>query len=184
MHVRITTTVLSFALALGGTALHASAADSPCLDDAQKLCADVAPGEGRLQSCLDSKKDELSRACRMRIVQTKAELKRGEQACGDDAIRLCGDVEPGQGRVARCLVEHESELTPDCKAWTDQTRAAIDEAGDEIRGGMARLKSIHDACGADVEQFCADVPEGKGRRVKCLEDNASKLSDPCRAAVQ
>jgi hypothetical protein len=33
-----------------------------------------------------------------------------------DKERLCKDVKPGEGRIAACLKQHESELSPECKA--------------------------------------------------------------------
>lgn len=39
------------------------------------------------------------------------------------------------------------------------------------------------ACRADRERFCADVPLGGGRVLKCLEAHSSSLSDGCKQAL-
>jgi hypothetical protein len=39
------------------------------------------------------------------------------------------------------------------------------------------------ACRADRELFCAGVPFGGGRVLKCLEAHASSLSDGCKRAL-
>jgi hypothetical protein len=39
-------------------------------------------------------------------------------------------------------------------------------------------------CKADLEKFCAGIPEGGGKRYFCLEKNAAKLSPACRTQVE
>jgi len=36
--------------------------------------------------------------------------------CQEEIAKLCDDVKPGGGRLARCLRGHEAELSNDCKA--------------------------------------------------------------------
>ncbi len=43
-------------------------------------------------------------------------------ACRDDLRALCGDVQPGGGRLARCLVANETKLTPACRAAIEAAR--------------------------------------------------------------
>src|ERR1041384_3786357 len=38
-------------------------------------------------------------------------------------------------------------------------------------------------CRGDIEKFCADVSEGKGRIARCLKRNETKLSAACKDAV-
>ncbi len=52
--------------------------------------------------------------------------------CADDAARLCKDVQPGGGRLAKCLKEHENELSPACK----QRIVEVKEWGREVPPGM------------------------------------------------
>ncbi|UOM33918.1 cysteine rich repeat-containing protein [Acuticoccus sp. I52.16.1] len=37
------------------------------------------------------------------------------QACKDDYRRYCKDVEPGDGRIARCMGEHRENLSEQCR---------------------------------------------------------------------
>ena len=38
--------------------------------------------------------------------------------------------------------------------------------------------------GNDPENACAGVPEGKGRRLECLDDNEGKVSRRCKEALR
>jgi hypothetical protein len=41
--------------------------------------------------------------------------KKVHKACADDIDEFCEDAQPGKGNIARCLMEHKSELSPECK---------------------------------------------------------------------
>jgi len=89
--------------------------DKPCKADAKKLCKDVQPGEGRIAQCMKEHEKELSPACKANIKKMKEKAKEVAEACQADANKLCKDVEPGKGRIMRCLKYHEGELSAACK---------------------------------------------------------------------
>jgi hypothetical protein len=39
---------------------------------------------------------------------------QGPQACKSDAERFCNGVQPGGGRIVRCLMDHSQELSDGC----------------------------------------------------------------------
>ncbi|WP_146010303.1 hypothetical protein [Acidimangrovimonas sediminis] len=47
---------------------------------------------------------------------TLAEKMELRQNCGPDIRKLCGNVSPGDGRVAACMRTHRDELNKACKA--------------------------------------------------------------------
>jgi Cysteine rich repeat len=89
---------------------------SPCADDVQKFCKDVQPGAGRIAKCLKEHEADLSRACKRQMEEVKKRVYEFREVCEDDVLRLCGGVKHGGGRIIKCLKEHESELSPECKA--------------------------------------------------------------------
>ena len=38
-----------------------------------------------------------------------------ERPCKANREKFCGNVQPGQGRIIKCLKAHEKDLTPACK---------------------------------------------------------------------
>jgi hypothetical protein len=49
--------------------------------------------------------------------QTRAQE---EQACQDDAFRLCPDEVPDEARVANCMARQKAKLSPACRAMFTQ----------------------------------------------------------------
>jgi hypothetical protein len=94
----------------------APAAQGPCADDVAKYCKDVKPGGGRLARCLKDNEKQLSPACKASIEDSREKAKEAHQACADDVQKHCKGVKPGQGRIVKCLKEHEKDLSPECKA--------------------------------------------------------------------
>jgi hypothetical protein len=95
------------------------------------------------------------------------EAPRG--ACRADVEKLCQGVERGKGAVARCLKEHEASLSSECK--------------EAIARSREKARALGKACKEDAQQFCKDVNPGRGRIVRCLQQNADKVSQVCRAAL-
>ena len=44
-----------------------------------------------------------------------SEIKELQRACQDDIRKFCKKVKPGEGRIPRCLREHQKELSGDCR---------------------------------------------------------------------
>jgi hypothetical protein len=84
-------------------------------------------------------------------------------ACRADYHELCPRVVPGDGRVARCLMDHERDLAPRCLQSLKAASAAED-------------------CEADYRRLCRDVPKGK-EAFQCLADRMDRLEPACRRVV-
>jgi hypothetical protein len=98
-----------------------------CNTELAQFCPEVTPGEGGLLACLYAYGDKLSGACEFALYDAAVRLERAIDAiayvaseCRAELETHCADVEVGEGRVAQCLKDHASELSPGCdRALTD-----------------------------------------------------------------
>jgi hypothetical protein len=88
--------------------------------------------------------------------------------CKADAKKLCGDVEPGDGRIAQCLAEHKAEIGKKCTVALRRAK---------------RVAMFRAACGADVKSLCPDVKPGAGRIHQCLKTHEATLSETCKTRL-
>ena len=87
-----------------------------CRADIEKFCKDVKTGQGRLAQCVKQHEGDLSLACRELIAEGKKKAGEFVNDCKPDAEKFCKGVEPGKGRVLKCLKANEAKLSPVCKA--------------------------------------------------------------------
>jgi hypothetical protein len=92
-----------------------------CSSELAQYCAEVTPGEGRLLACLFAYEDKLSGQCEFALYDAAVRLERAINTityvateCRAELESHCAAVELGEGRVAQCLKDHESELSPGC----------------------------------------------------------------------
>jgi hypothetical protein len=70
-------------------------------------------------------------------------------ACSDDITKFCKGVQPGGGRLSKCLKDHAKELSPTCR--------------DTVADAQNRWNETAESCHDDVLKFCKDVEPGGGR---------------------
>ena len=133
-----------------------------CRADLHKLCNGVQPGGGRLIMCLKQHESELSPGCRQEMSEAKHEYKEFAEACNGDAKTICKEVQPGEGRVLRCLVENKEKLSSACRA--------------QIAEGERRHP-----CMKDMERLCKGVQPGEGRMMECMKQHEAEFSPECKA---
>ena len=95
--------------------------ENACASDIKNYCKDVTPGEGRMIYCMQAHEDKISPKCTYELeeaaasVQATADLlKDGVVACKAEIAGVCGKIQPGQGRIATCLIANKSTASKDC----------------------------------------------------------------------
>jgi hypothetical protein len=88
-------------------------------------------------------------------------------ACKADYEKFCKDVKPGQGRIVKCMKQHEAELSVACK--------------DQIAADREKAQDFTKACKPDAAKFCKDIKPGHGRIISCLKSHEAELSPQCDA---
>jgi len=86
------------------------------------------------------------------------------QTCRPDYHRLCSEVLPGNGRVARCLLDNEAQLNPGCLK-------------------AIKLAYAIEVCLPDYRRFCNGVQPGTGQIAECLGERIEALNFECRRVV-
>jgi hypothetical protein len=64
-----------------------------------KLCADIKPGEGRINTCVKSHWADLSEACQDRMLTAAITGK----VCKGDLTKLCAGIVPGTPAVSELV---------------------------------------------------------------------------------
>jgi hypothetical protein len=86
--------------------------------------------------------------------------------CAADEQKFCSELQPGGGRIVRCLHAHANELSDACKSHIREKRQEMAEAWK--------------VCKPDVEKLCAGVQRGGGRILACLKAHESAVSAACK----
>jgi len=94
-----------------------------CAKDLKSYCSTVTRGEGRIALCLMAHEDKISDGCFGAVFDAADDIElamnkilRAAEVCDSDIEKVCGKVEPGEGRIAQCLVKNKAKLTSACQA--------------------------------------------------------------------
>mmetsp|Transcript_34914 Transcript_34914/g.77608 ORF Transcript_34914/g.77608 Transcript_34914/m.77608 type:complete len:994 (-) Transcript_34914:752-3733(-) len=161
-----------------------------CMPDKRKFCKDVEPGGARTKDCLEEHRDELSTTCkdeidnmierRVRDFRLDSKLRT---ACENEIFNMCAyfgdldDIDTYDSSVINCLQDYSAELkSQECKR---QVKKYVVLASQDIRFDVP----LAEACYEDRQKYCAAVPPGSARVIRCLTNNRNNLSPVCRATL-
>jgi hypothetical protein len=125
-----------------------------CADDAQRLCANVQPGGGRILACLQQNQTSLSAKCKQAAQQAATLNNAPANSTGASSATGAPNAVTGNGSPAVNV----------------QDAAAVD--------------ILRQGCSDDAQRLCANVQPGGGRILDCLEQKKDSLSDKCKRATQ
>ncbi|HBH26490.1 MAG TPA: hypothetical protein DDX54_03715 [Rhodospirillaceae bacterium] len=99
-----------------------------CARDMNRWCRHVTPGANRPLLCLLAHEDKLTERCELGILEAalanevaSGTLGNAYGACETERATLCGNVEVGEGRLARCVRENEAKISAACTAELKRT---------------------------------------------------------------
>ncbi|KAK9821811.1 hypothetical protein WJX81_008502 [Elliptochloris bilobata] len=164
-----------------------------CLNDKKKFCAEVQPGNARAKECLEDnrEKEGFSKPCRDELEKMMAARAADfrldpklRQLCARDIQVVCGYEHDSMGstvgedaRVIQCLQDYRDEIQS--QACAARVQKIMEYASSDIRFDVP----LADACYEDRQEFCANVPPGSARVIRCLQDRRSDLSYECKATL-
>jgi len=104
------------------------------------------------------------------VVAEAGAQQRREGPCAADVKKFCGDVQPGQGAIAKCMKAHDAELSPACQ--------------EGMKARAEKAESVREDCKRDVEKFCKGIAPGGGRIRSCLSARQAELNPACAADLK
>jgi len=106
--------------------------ETACSDDIKKYCSNVTPGEGRVFHCMQAYEDKISPKCgyaeqeaALNLQMAVDRLKEAVVACNDELVKFCGKVQPGQGRLAQCLIANKASASAQCAGAIQQLQTVV-----------------------------------------------------------
>ena len=99
-----------------------------CDDDVKQHCSGLKDKPEKMFLCLAAYEDELTQQCKQGVLEARLAIETGRAAiqysirsCEADADAFCLDVQPGEGRMLKCLKTNQSSLSPKCVGALKQT---------------------------------------------------------------
>jgi hypothetical protein len=95
-----------------------------------------------------------------------------EMPCTEEIRTLCADVQPGGGRIMRCLKANEAKLSMACAQRLHELQEA--------------MSGLMGACRDDWVAYCYHPRASTGRQdmMQCLRTNQANVSAGCQKALQ
>lgn len=94
------------------------------------------------------------------------------QHCGLDIDKHCKAEFSENDDPLACLKKQRSDLSDLCISKIDQIVIPI-----------APYHYFFKGCKVELKVLCDQVPQGQGRKIKCIEEHVSKISRECRIAL-
>jgi len=166
--------------------------NTACEIDIDTLCAEACNpmmGEacgGSVLRCLSEKQEDIkAEECKkevtyfinMEVTDFRNDVILAE-ACRTDVDKICADVEPGEGRVLKCLRENRESLSKQCA--DEEAKLGQQQANNINNNPMLKL-----VCKEERDTYCKNVQAGRSRVIRCLQENMNKadFGEACKAEL-
>ncbi len=99
-----------------------------CGEDIEQHCPGLGNKPDKMFLCLAAYEDQLTPQCKQDVLDARLAIETGRaaieysiRACEADADTFCLDVQPGEGRMLKCLKANETSISPACKTALNKT---------------------------------------------------------------
>ena len=99
-----------------------------CGEDVKQHCPGLGNNSQRIFMCLGAYEAHLTPQCKQGILEASLALKTGAaaieysiSACETDADKHCLEVQPGEGRLLRCLKANQTNVSKQCVTALKET---------------------------------------------------------------
>jgi hypothetical protein len=86
-----------------------------CQQDVYDFCQGVPVGQGQVAACLKANKVNVSASCQEALNRWSNLQMKVSVNCQPDIAKWCSTVYAGDGRMIGCLLQHEQDLSSDCR---------------------------------------------------------------------
>jgi hypothetical protein len=159
-----------------------------CKADLAKYCATAKggspspTGDETLAVCLGEHKDALAARC-LRAVRRAKRVSVFRQRCGDDVKRLCAEIQPGDGRILRCLRAGDTSLSTACRdhlARLARPARAAGAAGSAGAADVTDAKSVADEAITEESQGVPVLPDAVAPEESATDKSEEPATPPNR----
>jgi hypothetical protein len=99
-----------------------------CQEDVKQHCPGLGKNSQKIFMCLGAYEAQLTPQCKQGILEASLAIKTGAaaleysiSACEADADKHCLEVQPGEGRLLRCLKANQTEVSNQCVTALKET---------------------------------------------------------------
>ena len=99
-----------------------------CDEDVKQHCPGLGKKSDKVFMCLSAYEDQLTPQCKQGVLEATLAIKTGIAAveysiiaCEADADKHCLDVQPGEGRLLKCIKANQSQISQQCVSALKET---------------------------------------------------------------
>ncbi|HET7717417.1 MAG TPA: hypothetical protein VFK86_17485 [Bauldia sp.] len=96
--------------------------------------------------------------------------------CGADVQKYCKGLNIGNNRIADCLFQNQSKVSPVCISTLAAVRASLEQR-------LAAQANVLKVCRGDANRRCQGVVHSDAHTLDCLLKAANHVSKKCNAAI-